>query len=162
MLLPINILIIFPALIWFIWPGDILRSFLERSCGEKTRSHLVQPWPISERELHQISGSSSSASSASGSSSSADIWLLTIGQVLQISHFMSNVGSCLQTVRGKSQVVLWARCQVEHWGKVEKWKWGPDDRGIVAKNRSMVRCWDELMPNKGFQHISAIRMHSTF
>ena len=50
-------------------------------------------------------------------------------------HFMSNVGSCLQTVRGKSQVVLWARCQVEHWGKVEKWKWGPDDRGIVAKKK---------------------------
>ena len=52
--------------------------FLERSCAEKTRSHLVQPWPISERELHQISGSSSSA----------DLWLLTIGQVLQakLSH----------------------------------------------------------------------------
>ena len=48
----------------------------------------------------------------------------SIGQLWRLtSSVMNNVGSCLQTVCGKWQVVLWARCQVEHWGKVEKWKW---------------------------------------
>ena len=129
-LLPINIFMICSASIWLIRPGAILPS--KKLCRKDQWGHFFF-------NLGLDLGESCNRRSEKFKCRYPWVSFYCLGSRI---YSLTNFDFLTYTVRltsfvmlevaddqrKKSQVVLWVQCQVEHWGKIEKWKWDCSSR----------------------------------